>query len=166
MALSTDHLSDPVQWMALFEESGRKYQLDVTVSTGDFSNSVSFLKEKLIMVTISDKVGVEPHLISFKNRAKGFLKIVAEVMTNVANHFDVDVYVASKSGMQRNEMIRRRVRLATDEELAAGRPRYISEREPLNPQDLWEEFQLEPTAQLASPRRRPPHVLIAFRESF
>ena len=166
MAPTQISLIDPIGWNTLLHDACRKYELEVLASTSDFSNSVSFLKEKMVMFTIKDQAGPE-QLLSFKTRVRGFLKALATTCSHVAEHFNVDTYVASVDGQRRSEAIRRTLRLATPEERAAGKPMFLSEREPLSAEELWEEFERTcPDEASGRARGRPRHVIIAFRESF
>lgn len=165
MTLSSEQLSDPIGWSTLLHDASKRYEVEVVATTGDFSNSYSFLKEKMVKFIIKD-AATQEQLLSFKTRARGFLKALAEICTRVAAHYDVGVYVASKDGQKRNEMIRRTFRQATPEERAAGKPQFLSERDWLNPQELWEEFKLSLDRVAANGTNHDANIIIAFSETF
>ncbi len=166
VAMALDKLSDPVGWNTLLHDACRKYELDVEASTSDFSHSLTFLKEKMVMFTIKDQATPD-QLMSFKTRVRGMLKVIGDYCTKIAEHFNVDVYVASTDGQQREAMIKRTLRAATPEERAAGKPPWVSERDPLKAEDLWKEFErTDPAVAASKARGRPQHVIVAFRESF
>lgn len=158
MALNTDQLSDPIGWNTVFKEAADKYQLKVETGTSDFSESTSFLKEKLVMFTITDNAARRgEELLSLKNRVRGFLKVLGDTCPKIAEHFKVECYIASSNGQKRNSAIRS-VRAATDEERQKLGVQFISEQLPLSAQELWEEYQATSTG------TRPPRVIIAFRD--
>ena len=156
MALAADQLSDPIGWNSAFKEAADKYSLRVESATGDFMESTSFLKEKLVMFTITDNLARKhEHPMSLKTRVRGFLKVLADTCPKIAEHFKVDCYIASASGAKR--MAARTIRPATDEERRELGVQFISEHAPLSAEELWSEYQ-------ACPAGRPPRVIIAFRD--
>lgn len=157
MALGADQLSDPAGWNTVFKAAADKYQLKVETGTSDFSYSTTFLKEKLVMFTISDNTSrQDEELLSLKNRVRGFLKVLADTCPRIAEHYKVECYIASSNGQKRNSAIRT-VRAATDEERQKLGVQYISEQLPLSAEELWEEYSSCLT-------HRPPRVTIAFRD--
>ena len=162
MALPDSFWTPGVDWSEAVRHVAKKYEVRLLISAFDAHNPVSLLREKMVSFTIEDRATPE-QLMSFKTRARGTLVVIADCCTKIAEHFSLGVYVASSDGAKRDKMIRRRVRIATDEEQSAGKPMFVSELEPLNAEDLWEEFARGGASFSANPRRK---VTIAFRQNF
>jgi hypothetical protein len=139
-----------------FADLAKKYTLNVTVGLNERQDYLSFQRERMVTFTIEDAPWVEEPFLSHKNRVRGFLKELADVLTEVATVHNLGIRVASTSGPRRDQEYKNRVRQIIDE--MERDIMYVDVPEPLSFAELWEEYQ-------NCPATMKPRVIVAFRES-
>lgn len=139
-----------------FADLAKKYTLRVTVDMNERMDYLSFQKQRMVTFTIEEGLWAEEPFLSHKNRVRGFLKEMADVLTEVARQHNLGIRVTSMSGPRRDQEYKNQVRRIIDE--VKRDIRYVVEPEPLSFAELWEEYQ-------NCPATMKPRVIVAFRES-